>query len=118
MILAPMQGLTEVLFRRVYEECFPGAIALAVSPFIALTKNLRFSTDNAQIADAERQLADGERQLEQELENGKWMIFDGFLEIDKNEKLLNTLNALKDLSENPVTIKIEDINNTPGDSSK
>ncbi len=46
-----MQGLTEVLFRRVYEECFPGAIALAVSPFIALTKNLRFSTDNAQIAD-------------------------------------------------------------------
>ena len=37
MILAPMQGLTEVLFRRVYEECFPGAIALAVSPFISLT---------------------------------------------------------------------------------
>ena len=51
MILAPMQGLTEVLFRRVYEECFPGAIASAVAPFIALTKNLRFSTDNAQIAD-------------------------------------------------------------------
>ena len=37
MILAPMQGLTEVLFRRVYEECFPGAIELAVSPFISLT---------------------------------------------------------------------------------
>ena len=34
---------------------------------------------------------------------------------DKSEKLLNTLNALKDLSENPVTIKLEDINNTPGD---
>lgn len=51
MILAPMQGLTEVLFRRVYEECFPGAIPLAVSPFIALTRNLRFSTDNAQIRD-------------------------------------------------------------------
>lgn len=51
MILAPMQGLTEVLFRRVYEECFPGAIASAVSPFIALTRNLRFSTDNAQIGD-------------------------------------------------------------------
>ena len=32
-----MQGLTEVLFRRVYEECFPGAIALAVSPFLSLT---------------------------------------------------------------------------------
>lgn len=37
MILAPMQGLTEVMFRRVYEECFPGAIALAVSPFLSLT---------------------------------------------------------------------------------
>lgn len=43
MILAPMQGLTEVLFRRVYEECFPGAIPLAVSPFISLTHNLQFS---------------------------------------------------------------------------
>ena len=51
MILAPMQGLTEVLFRRVYEECFPGALPLAVAPFIALTHNLRFSTDNAQIRD-------------------------------------------------------------------
>lgn len=37
MILAPMQGLTEVMFRRVYEECFPGAIVLAVSPFLSLT---------------------------------------------------------------------------------
>lgn len=37
MILAPMQGLTELLFRRTYEECFPGAIALAVSPFLSLT---------------------------------------------------------------------------------
>ena len=51
MILAPMQGLTEVLMRRVYEECFPGAIPLAVAPFIALTRNLRFSMDNAQIRD-------------------------------------------------------------------
>lgn len=51
MILAPMQGLTEVLFRRVYEECFPSAIPLAVSPFISLTHNLHFSTDNAQIRD-------------------------------------------------------------------
>lgn len=40
MILAPMQGLTEVLFRRVYEECFPGTIALAVSPFLSLTHNI------------------------------------------------------------------------------
>lgn len=37
MILAPMQGLTEVLFRRTYEECFPHAIQSAVSPFISLT---------------------------------------------------------------------------------
>lgn len=51
MILAPMQGLTEVIFRRTYEECFPGAIASAVAPFIALTRNLRFSTDNPQIRD-------------------------------------------------------------------
>jgi tRNA-dihydrouridine synthase len=40
MILAPMQGLTELLFRRVYEECFPGAIKLAVTPFLSLTHNL------------------------------------------------------------------------------
>ncbi len=35
-----MQGLTELLFRRVYEECFPGAIRLAVTPFLSLTHNL------------------------------------------------------------------------------
>ena len=40
MILAPMQGLTELLFRRVYEECFPGAIERAVTPFLSLTHNL------------------------------------------------------------------------------
>lgn len=32
-----MQGLTEVLFRRVYEDCFPGAFDMAVSPFLSLT---------------------------------------------------------------------------------
>ena len=37
IILAPMQGLTEVLFRRVYEECFPGTIDYAISPFLSLT---------------------------------------------------------------------------------
>ena len=35
-----MQGLTELLFRRVYEECFSGAIRLAVTPFLSLTHNL------------------------------------------------------------------------------
>ena len=49
MILAPMQGLTEVLFRRVYEECFPGAIPLAMSPFISLTHNLQYSKSNSSI---------------------------------------------------------------------
>ncbi len=40
MILAPMQGLTEAMFRRVYERCFPGTISLAVSPFLSLTHNI------------------------------------------------------------------------------
>lgn len=50
MILAPMQGLTEVLFRRVYEECFPGAITLAVSPFLSLT--------HGNLADAREKIED------------------------------------------------------------
>ena len=37
LILAPMQGLTEVMFRRAYEQCFPGAVDLAVAPFVSLT---------------------------------------------------------------------------------
>lgn len=37
MILAPMQGLTEVLFRKSYEHCFPGMIDKAVSPFLSIT---------------------------------------------------------------------------------
>ncbi len=37
IILAPMQGLTELMFRKAYEQCFPGAIDLAVSPFLSLT---------------------------------------------------------------------------------
>ena len=37
IILAPMQGLTELLFRKAYESVFPGAIDLAVSPFLSLT---------------------------------------------------------------------------------
>lgn len=47
MILAPMQGLTEILFRRVYEECFPGVIPLAVSPFLSLTHNIHHSHGSA-----------------------------------------------------------------------
>ena len=50
MILAPMQGLTEVLFRKVYEECFPGAIRLAMSPFISLT--------HGNLAEAEKKIDD------------------------------------------------------------
>lgn len=37
MILAPMQGLTELLFRRCYERCFPHTIERAISPFLSLT---------------------------------------------------------------------------------
>lgn len=37
LILAPMQGLTELMFRKVYEQCFPGALDLAISPFLSLT---------------------------------------------------------------------------------
>ncbi|MBO4599525.1 MAG: tRNA-dihydrouridine synthase family protein [Bacteroidales bacterium] len=37
LILAPMQGLTELMFRKVYQQCFPGAFDLAVSPFLSLT---------------------------------------------------------------------------------
>lgn len=42
LILAPMQGLTELLFRRAFERAFPGVFDYAVSPFISLTHgNLR-----------------------------------------------------------------------------
>lgn len=37
LILAPMQGLTELMFRKVYHQCFPGAIDSSVSPFLSLT---------------------------------------------------------------------------------
>ena len=37
LILAPMQGLTELMFRKVYHTCFPGALDLAISPFLSLT---------------------------------------------------------------------------------
>lgn len=37
LILAPMQGLTELMFRKVYHHCFPGAFDYAVSPFLSLT---------------------------------------------------------------------------------
>lgn len=42
LILAPMQGLTELLFRRVFHRCYPGAFDYAVSPFLSITHgNLR-----------------------------------------------------------------------------
>lgn len=37
LILAPMQGLTELMFRKTYQQCFPGALDVAVSPFLSLT---------------------------------------------------------------------------------
>ncbi len=35
--LAPMQGLTELLFRRVFTQCYPDVFDYAVSPFLSLT---------------------------------------------------------------------------------
>lgn len=37
IILAPMQGLTELLFRKAYETVFPGMIDCSISPFLSLT---------------------------------------------------------------------------------
>lgn len=37
LILAPMQGLTELLFRRTFERAYPHAFDFAVSPFLSLT---------------------------------------------------------------------------------
>ena len=37
LILAPMQGLTELMFRKVYHQCFPCALDYAISPFLSLT---------------------------------------------------------------------------------
>ena len=50
LILAPMQGLTELLFRRAFERAFPGAFDYAVSPFISLT--------HGNLKDAEKKIAD------------------------------------------------------------
>ena len=35
--LAPMQGLTELFFRKAFAECFPDCIDCAVTPFISVT---------------------------------------------------------------------------------
>ncbi len=44
LILAPMQGLTEVLFRRTYQSVFPDVFDYAISPFVSLTHgNLKFA---------------------------------------------------------------------------
>lgn len=40
LILAPMQGLTELLFRKAYHSCFAGAFDYAISPFLSLTQGV------------------------------------------------------------------------------
>lgn len=50
IILAPMQGLTELLFRHAYETCFPGAVDRAVSPFLSLS--------HGNLADAWKKISD------------------------------------------------------------
>ncbi|MCR4829114.1 MAG: tRNA-dihydrouridine synthase family protein [Bacteroidales bacterium] len=37
LVLAPMQGLTELLFRRAYHRAYPEAFGFAISPFLPLT---------------------------------------------------------------------------------
>ena len=37
LILAPMQGLTELLFRKTFNSCYPGAFDWSISPFLSLT---------------------------------------------------------------------------------
>ena len=44
---------------------------------------------NTKITDGEKQLADAEARMEKELADAKWKIFDGFLQLDEAEKLLN-----------------------------
>ncbi|MBQ9473214.1 MAG: tRNA-dihydrouridine synthase family protein [Bacteroidales bacterium] len=53
MILAPMQGLTELLFRRAYQRTFPGAIRQAVAPFISLTAGNPSHTASKAMLDVE-----------------------------------------------------------------
>lgn len=44
LILAPMQGLTEVLFRKIFFRCYPKAFDYAISPFLSLTHgNLNYA---------------------------------------------------------------------------
>ncbi len=50
IILAPMQGLTELIFRRAYSRCLPEAIDEAVSPFLSLT--------HGNLADAWKKIGD------------------------------------------------------------
>ncbi|MCR4659043.1 MAG: tRNA-dihydrouridine synthase family protein [Bacteroidales bacterium] len=50
MILAPMQGLTEVLFRRVFYRHFAGLFNYAVAPFVSLT--------HGNLADATKKIDD------------------------------------------------------------
>ena len=45
LILAPMQGLTELLFRRAFQRCYHNAFDCAISPFLSLTHgNLKDAT--------------------------------------------------------------------------
>lgn len=37
LILAPMQGLTELMFRRAYEQSFPHVFDYSIAPFVSLT---------------------------------------------------------------------------------
>lgn len=52
ILFAPMEGLTDRVYRRVHHECFPGVDAY-FTPFVSLTQNLRFSPREARDLDPE-----------------------------------------------------------------
>ena len=52
LLLAPMQGLTELIFRETYQQCFPGAFDCAISPFLSLTHG-NLSQASVKVADVD-----------------------------------------------------------------
>ncbi len=58
LILAPMQGLTSLFFRKAFQESFPDSMDYAVSPFISLTAG-EIEKSRKKFKDVEPQQNDG-----------------------------------------------------------
>lgn len=89
LILAPMQGLTEVLFRRTYETCYPGAFDYAVSPFVSLT--------HGNLHDAEKKIFD----VLPEVNRGSMVVVPQILGHEK-EEFVDLTNRFYELGYNEV----------------